>query len=64
MYPKYRVHRLDFKKTSDQSRLEQFLNTLEGEVIAIFPNVTNTPFTWAARVDLLLIVEKIQQGPG
>jgi len=45
--------------TSDQGKLEQFLNGLEGEVIAIFPNVTVTPFTWAARVDFLLIVEKI-----
>ena len=60
MSMKYRVHRFDLKMTSDQSRLEQFLNGLEGEIIAIFPNVTITPFTWAARVNFLLIVEKIQ----
>ena len=60
MSAKYRVHRFDLKMTSDQSKLEQFLNSLEGEIIAIIPNVTNTPFTWAARVDFLLIVEKIQ----
>jgi len=64
MSMKYRVHRFDLKMTSDQSRLEQFLNSLEGEVIAIFPNITNAPLTWAARVDFLLIVEKIQQGSG
>jgi len=56
---KYRVHRFNIKMTTDQGKLEQFLNSLEGEVIAIFPNVTVTPFTWAARVDFLLIVEKI-----
>lgn len=59
MSTKYRVHRFDLKMTSDQSRLEQFLNSLEGEIIAIFPNVTIIPFTWAAQVDFLLIVEKI-----
>ena len=56
---KYRVHRFNIKMTSDQGKLEQFLNSLEGEVLAIVPNVTVTPFTWAARVDFLLIVEKI-----
>ena len=56
---KYRVHRYDLRMTADQSKLELFLNGLEGEIIAIIPNVTITPFTWASRVDFLLIVEKI-----
>jgi hypothetical protein len=56
MQPKYRVHRFDLRMTRDQSKLEQFLNSLEGEVIAIIPNVTNFP---AAQVDFLLIVEKV-----
>ena len=59
MSTKYRVHRFDIRMTADQSKLEQFLNSLEGEIIAIIPNVTITPFTWASRVDFLLIVEKI-----
>ena len=58
MSAKYRVHRFDLSMTADQSKLEQFLNTFEGEIIAIIPNVTVTPFTWASRVDFLLIVEK------
>ena len=56
---KYRVHRFDLRMTADQSKLEQFLNSIEGEIIAIIPNVTVTPMTWASRVDFLLIVEKI-----
>ena len=56
---KYRVHRYDLRMTADQSKLELFLNSLEGEIIAIIPNVTVAPFTWASRVDFLLIVEKI-----
>lgn len=59
MSAKYRVHRFDLKMTGDQNKLEQFLNNLEGEIIAIIPNVTVTPFTWASRVDFLLIVEKV-----
>lgn len=56
---KYRVHRFDVRMTSDQSKLEQFLNSLEGEVISIFPNVT-LGFMWVHRVDFLFIVEKLR----
>ena len=59
MLTKYRVHRFDLKMSSDQSKLEQFLKSLEDETVAIIPNVTVTPFTWASRVDFLLIVEKV-----
>jgi hypothetical protein len=55
---KYRVHRFDIRMTSDQNKLEKFLNGLEGEVITIFPNVT-LGFFWAHRVDFLFIVEKL-----
>jgi len=53
---KYRIHRFNIRMTSDQSKLEQFLNNLEGEVVAIIPNVTPFPATF---VDFLLIVEKV-----
>jgi len=54
---KYRVHQFPIRMTRDQSKLEQFLNSLEGEVIAIIPNVTPVPATY---VDFLLIVEKLE----
>ena len=54
---KYRVHRFDMTMTANQSKLEQFLNSLEGEIVAIVPNVT-VKFMWAHQVDFLLIVEK------
>jgi hypothetical protein len=44
--------------TASQSTLEQFLNSLEGEIIAIIPNVS-VGFLWAHRVDFVLIVEKV-----
>jgi hypothetical protein len=53
---KYRVHRFDIRMTRDQSKLEQFLNSLEGEVVAIIPNVTPMPATY---VNFLLIVERV-----
>jgi hypothetical protein len=53
---KYRVHRFNIRMTADQTKLEQFLNGLEGEVVAIIPNVTPFPATY---VDFLLIVEKV-----
>ena len=53
---KYRVHHFEISMTRDQVKLEQFLNSLKGEVIAIIPNVTLG--LTAPHVDFLLIVEK------
>lgn len=55
---KYRVHRFDLKMSKEQSKLEQFLNNLTGEIIAIIPNVT-IDFLWVHKVDFVLIVEKV-----
>jgi len=57
---RYRVHRFDIDMTKDQRALELFLNSLEGEVVAIIPSV-NPKFTVrgaGATVNFLLIVEK------
>lgn len=55
MSTKYRVHRFDILMTADQSKLEQFLNSLEDEIVAIIPNVTWFP---KVQVDFVLIVKK------
>ena len=55
---RYRVHRFDLKMTRDQHRLEEFLNSLEGEVVAVIPNVTLS-IPWAHCVDFVLVVEKL-----
>ena len=54
---KYRVHRFNLRMTKDQSGLEDFLNRLEGEVVAIIPNVVTV--MGISYVDFVLIVEKI-----
>jgi hypothetical protein len=48
----------------DQLRLEQFLNSLKGEVVSIIPNNKNLGllqvYGFSRRIDFLLIVEKIE----
>jgi len=59
---RYRVHRFDLEMKKDQSKLEQFLNSLEGEVVTIIPNVRPTfqGMGATAKVDFVLIVEKLE----
>lgn len=59
---KYKVHRLDVKSDNMQDYLEQFLNNLSGEILAVIPNVKPTfqLMGATAKVDFLLIVEKIR----
>ena len=53
---RYKVHRFNISMTRDEVRLEEFLNRLEGEIVAIVPNVTPFPATF---VNFVLIVEKV-----
>jgi hypothetical protein len=48
--------------TEDQTRLEEFLNSLKGEVVSIIPNVSPkfTPGGMGAEVNFLFIVERIK----
>jgi hypothetical protein len=55
---KYRVHRFELRMTRDQQRLEEFLNSLEGDVVAIIPNVSSVLGDFC-HVDFVLIVEKV-----
>ncbi len=60
---RYRVHRFDLRMSADSQRLEQFLNGLEGDVIAVIPNVT-MGFLWIHRVDFVLVVEGLAHRDG
>ncbi|RLD42122.1 MAG: hypothetical protein DRI89_08060 [Bacteroidetes bacterium] len=59
---KYKVHKFDIHMEDDQMKLEDFLNRLQGEIVAIIPNnkkVTLAQIYGVSRkVDFLLIVEK------
>ena len=60
---KYRVHRFELKGDNIYNKLEKFLNELDGEVISIIPDIKKCSlpqlYGITARVDFLLIVEKI-----
>jgi hypothetical protein len=60
---KYRVHRLDIKMDKEHTKLEQFLNSLKGEVISIVANVQPKfqGMGATAKVDFLLIVERLNR---
>jgi len=55
---KYKVHQLEIKSTNFQKTLEQFLNKLEGEILAVIPNVKPFFLFYGAKVNFVLIVEK------
>ena len=55
----HKVHRFEINMSKDQEKLEQFLNSLNGDVVAIIPNVTIW-FFWIHRINFLLVVEKVQ----
>ncbi len=61
MKAKYKVHRLDIRMTREENRLEQFLNSMEGEVVAIIPGVLPkfTAGGMGAKVFFLWVVEKL-----
>ena len=57
----YEIHRFDINMEKDQDKLKKFLNKLQGEVVAIIPNIKPTfkPMGATAKVDFLLIIEKL-----
>jgi hypothetical protein len=57
---KYKVHHFEIRMNEDQLKLEQFLNSLKGEIVSIVPNVKPIfrPMGATAKIDFLLIVEK------
>ena len=57
---KYRVHSLEVTKDNLQERLEQFLNNLDGEVVSVLPNVTQYFLCYGAKVNYILIMEKVK----
>ena len=61
MKTKYKIHHFELNMKKDKDKLELFLNSLNGEVVAIIPNVQPKFMLMGATavVDFLLIIEKI-----
>ncbi len=64
MKARYRVHRFDVGVIrSDQVRFEQFLNSLEGEVVSVIPSVSPS-WTFGgmgARTRYFWVIERVGQ---
>ena len=60
----YKVHHLSIKMEDDRTKLEDFLNNLQGEVVSIIPNNANITlfqiYGITRKINFLLIVEKIK----
>ncbi len=55
----YKVHEFRVRMTEDSEQLEDFLNGLTGQLVAIIPNVTSQfGLPQAVGVNFLWIVEK------
>ena len=61
---KYKVHQMQFRSGDHPLNLENFLNSLEGEVVSILPIIKKTSLAHiygvTEKVDFLLIVEKLK----
>ena len=56
------MHKFELKMDTDEDRLEDFLNSLKGEIVSIVPNVKPTfqGMGATAKVDFLFIIEKVK----
>ena len=57
---KYRVHRLEVSRDNMQTRLEELLHTLDGDVVAVMPNVRPYFLCYGGKVDFVMVVEKFK----
>jgi hypothetical protein len=55
---KIHVHEIEVRMTEDRETVENFLNSLEGEILAVIPNVHNIWGTQHVGVDFLWVVER------
>ena len=57
---RYKVHKLDLNMKVEKEKLEDYLNSLKGEIVSIVPNVKPTfqLMGATAKVEFLYIIEK------
>lgn len=58
----YTVHRLDIDIDEEHEKLEEFLNSLDGEVVSVIPHIRSLSlfqiYGASRRTDFVLIIEK------
>lgn len=59
---KYKVHRFNIHMEDNPNKLEEFLNSLKGEIVSVIPNNRNVSLAQiygvSRKIDFLLIIEK------
>ena len=64
---KYKVHKFNIHMEDDQQKLEEFLNNLKGEIVAVIPNNSSIGLAQiygvSRKIDFLLIIEEISSKP-
>ena len=58
---KYKVHKLNLNPVKEPKMLEDFLNNLKGEVVAIIPDVTTQFLCYGSKVSTVVVVEKVKK---
>lgn len=58
MMGKIHIHEIEVRMTEDRETVENFLNSLEGEILAVIPNVHNIWGSNQIGVDFLWVVER------
>jgi len=61
MKTKYKVHKLNIKPTKESDMLEDFLNSLKGEVVSVIPDVETLFLCYGSRVRSVVVVEKLEE---
>lgn len=59
---KYKVHRFNIHMEDNPLKLEDFLNSLKGEIVSVIPNNRKTTLAQiygvSRKIDFLLIIER------
>lgn len=62
---KYQVHKFEIDMEKDQMALQEYLNTLRGEVISVIPNNRNASlgqiYGISRKIDFIYIIEKLPE---
>lgn len=61
MSDNYRVHRFELNMNKDKDKFEEYLNSLEGRIISVVPNVKPTfqGMGATAKVDFVYVIMEV-----
>lgn len=57
---KYRVHKIEVNRETMQEKVQQFINTLDGDVVSVIPNFVPFVMIYGAKINYVLVIEKMK----